>query len=108
MKNKVKRLWGVCGLGRSLSEDDEWAEVWRTSSQESRRPPEVISGPAILDDTIQDGGAGNDVNQEVKMAALPLLVAILDDLIPGSGTGNEVIQDGDRKRKGRHFPPPPQ
>ena len=40
------------------------------------------------------------------MAALPLPVAILDDLI--SGTGNEVIQDGDRKRKGRHFPPPPQ
>ena len=25
-----------------------------------------------------------------------------------AGTGNEVIQDGDRKRKGRHFPPPPQ
>ena len=38
------------------------------------------------------------------MAALPLPVAILDDLI--AGTGNEVIQDGDRKRKGRHFPPP--
>ena len=41
-----------------------------------------------------------------KMAALPLPAAILDDLI--CGTGNEVIQDGDRKRKGRHFPPPPQ
>ena len=40
------------------------------------------------------------------MAALPLPTAILDDLIPG--TGNEVIQDGGRKRKGRHFPPPPQ
>ena len=40
------------------------------------------------------------------MAALPLPAAILDDLI--CGTGNEVIQDGDRKRKGRHFPPPPQ
>ena len=39
-----------------------------------------------------------------KMAALPLPAAILDDLIPG----NEVIQDGGRKRKGRHFPPPPQ
>ena len=38
------------------------------------------------------------------MAALPLPVAILDDLI--SGSRNEVIQDGDRKRKGRHFPPP--
>ena len=25
-----------------------------------------------------------------------------------AGTRNEVIQDGDRKRKGRHFPPPPQ
>ena len=24
------------------------------------------------------------------------------------GSGNEVIQDGGRKRKGRHFPPPPQ
>ena len=41
-----------------------------------------------------------------KMAALPLPAAILDDLI--CGTGNEVIQDGERKRKGRHFPPPPQ
>ena len=41
-----------------------------------------------------------------KMAALPLPAAILDDLI--CGTGNEVIQDGGRKRKGRHFPPPPQ
>ena len=37
------------------------------------------------------------------MATLPLPVAILDDLI--CGTGNEVIQDGDRKRKGRHFAP---
>ena len=41
-----------------------------------------------------------------KIAALPLPVAILDDLI--SGSANEVIQDGGRKRKGRHFPPPPQ
>ena len=41
-----------------------------------------------------------------KMAALPLPAAILDDLI--FRTGNEVIQDGGRKRKGRHFPPPPQ
>ena len=41
-----------------------------------------------------------------KMAALPLPVAILDDLIPSFG--NEVIQDGDRKRKGRHLAPPPQ
>ena len=40
------------------------------------------------------------------MATLPLPVAILDDLI--CGTGNEVIQDGDRKRKGRHLAPPPQ
>ena len=40
------------------------------------------------------------------MAALPLPAAILDDLI--SGSANEVIQDGGRKRKGRHFPPPPQ
>ena len=40
------------------------------------------------------------------MAALPLPVAILDDLI--CGTGNEVIQDGGRKRKGRHLAPPPQ
>ena len=67
---------------------------------------------------IQDGGAGNDVNQDLgyffrsllwwwwKMATLPLPVAILDDLI--SGSANEVIQDGGRKRKGRHFPPPPQ
>ena len=46
---------------------------------------------------IQDGGAGNDVNQDLgrpfrsplwrwrKMAALPLPAAILDDLIPGPG-----------------------
>ena len=56
---------------------------------------------------IQDGGAGNDVNQDLgyffrsllrgrcKMATLPLPAAILDDLI--CGTGNEVIQDGGRK-----------
>ena len=67
---------------------------------------------------IQDGDAGNDVIQDLgrffrpllrrrrKMAALPLPVAILDDLI--CGIGNEVIQDGDRKRKGRHLAPPPQ
>ena len=65
-----------------------------------------------------NGGAENDVNQYLgrvfwsplwrwrKMAALPLPAAILDDLIPGSG--NEVIQDGGRKRKGRHLAPPPQ
>ena len=41
-----------------------------------------------------------------KMTALPLPAANLDDLI--SGSANEVIQDGGRKRKGRHFPPPPQ
>ena len=45
---------------------------------------------------IQDGGAGNDINQDLgyffrpllrrrrKMAALPLPIAILDDLISGS------------------------
>ena len=67
---------------------------------------------------IQDGCGGNDVNQDLgyffrsllrrwrKMATLPLPVAILDDLI--SGSANEVIQDGGRKRKGRHFAPPPQ
>ena len=37
------------------------------------------------------------------MAALPLPAAILDDLI--CGTENEVIQDGRRKRKGRHLAP---
>ena len=103
------------GLGRPLSENDEWADVWGTSSLESWRPPDVICGAAILDDTIQDGGAGKDVNQDLgiffrpllqrrrKMAALPLPVAILDDIILASWTGNEVIQDGERKRKGRHF-----
>ena len=67
---------------------------------------------------IQDGEAGNDVihdrgrvfrsplRRRRKMAALPLPAAILDDLI--CGTGNEVIQDGGRKRKGRHLAPPPQ
>ena len=66
----------------------------------------------------KDGGAGNDINQDLgrvfrsplwrwrKMVALPLPAAILDDLI--CGTRNEVIQDGGWKRKGRHFPPPPQ
>ena len=29
-------------------------------------------------------------------------------MISFPGSGNEVIQDGGRKRKGRHFPPPPQ
>ena len=36
-----------------------------TSSRESRRPPDVTCGAAILDDTIQDGGAGNDDNQDL-------------------------------------------
>ena len=110
-ENNFRRLRDVFGLGRPLSENE-------TSVLESRRPPDVTCGAAILDDTIQDGGAGNDVNQDLgrtlrsllrwrpKMAALPLPAAILDDLI--SGSGNEVIQDGGRKRKDRHFPPPPQ
>ena len=38
------------------------------------------------------------------MAALTFPAANLDDII--CGTGNEVIQDGGRKRKGRHFTPP--
>ena len=48
------------------------------------------------------------------MAALPFPVAILDDPISAgrptdvTRSGNGVIQYGDRKRKGRHLPPPPQ
>ena len=41
-----------------------------------------------------------------KMAVRPPPAVILDDFI--SGSANDVIQDGDRKRKGRHFTPPPQ
>ena len=37
------------------------ADVCRTSSQESGRPIDIITGCAILDDAIQDGAVRNDV-----------------------------------------------
>ena len=105
-KNNFRHLPDVFGLGLPLSEDG-------TSWWESRRPPDVTCGAAIL-----DGGAGNDINQDLgrvfrlplwrwrKMVALPLPVAILDDLI--SGSANDVIHHGGRKRKGLHLAPPPE
>ena len=92
------------------------ADVCRTSSRASRRPPDVICGVAILDPRWRrwkwrHPGPG-------ARFSTPIEVEVENGGPSASGrhlgwphlreTGNEVIQDGDRKRKGRHFPPPPQ
>ena len=89
------------------------ADVCRTSSRASRRPPYVISTVAILDSRWwcrkwrhPEPGAS---------FSTPIAAAAQDGGPSASGrhlgwphSGNEVIQDGDRKRKGRHLAPPPQ
>ena len=89
------------------------ADVCRTSSRASRRPPDVISTAAILDSRWwcrkwrhPEPGAS---------FSIPIAAAAQDGGPSASGrhlgwprTGNEVIQDGGRKRKGRHLAPPPQ
>ena len=111
--SSVRHLQDVFGLVWPLFEYG--TDVCRTFLRECQRLSHVISGPPSW---IEDGTAGNDVIPELgrvflsllwrwrKVAALRLPVTILDGLI--CGTGNEVIQDGDRKRKGSHFPPPSQ
>ena len=74
--------------------------LWRRHLESKMAAPEMTSSKTW------GGFFGPPLRWRWKMAALPLPVAILDDLI--SGSANEVIQDGGRKRKGRHFPPPPQ
>ena len=89
------------------------ADVCITSSRASRRPPDVFSTAAILDSRWwcrkwrhPEPGAS---------FSIPIAAAAQDGGPSASGrhlgwprTGNEVIQDGDRKRKGRHLAPPPQ
>ena len=84
-RKNFRHLRDVFGLGRPLSEDG-------SPSWESRRLQTLLVAPPSW---FQDGGAGNDVNQDLgwpfrpplwrwrKMAALPLPSAILDDLISG-------------------------
>ena len=95
---------------------DSWmgADVCRTSSRASRRPPDVISTAAILNPRWRrrkwrhpGPGAGFSIPVvEGGGKWRPFRFRSPSWVTSFAGTGNEVIQDGDRKRKGRHFPPP--
>ena len=90
------------------------ADVCRTSSRGSRRPPDVISTAAILNPRWRrrkwrhpGPGAGFSIPVvEGGGKWRPYRFRSPSWVTSFAGTGNEVIQDGDRKRKGRHFPPP--
>ena len=85
------------------------ADVCRTS----RRPPDVISDLAILDPRWRGRkwrhpgpGAGFSTPIAARGAKWrPFRFRSPSWMTSFAGTGNEVIQDGDRKRKGRHFAP---
>ena len=87
------------------------ADVCRTSSWASRRPPDVISAVAILDPRWRrrkwrhpGPGAGFSIPIAVRGAKWRPFRFRSPSWMT-SFPGNEVIQDGDRKRKGRHFAP---
>ena len=90
------------------------ADVCRTSSRASRRPPDVISTAAILDPRWRrrkwrHPGPGARFSIPVVEGGgkwRPFRFRSPSWVTSFAGTGNEVTQDGDRKRKGRHFPPP--
>ena len=90
------------------------ADVCRTSSRASRRPPDVISTAAILDPRWRGRkwrhpGPGARFSTPIVEGGgkwRPFRFRSPSWMTSFAGTGNEVIQDGDRKRKGRHFPPP--
>ena len=90
------------------------ADVCRTSSWASRRPPDVISTVATLDPRWRrrkwrHPGPGAGFSSPVVEGGgkwRPFRFRSPSWVTSFAGTGNEVIQDGDRKRKGRHFPPP--
>ena len=89
------------------------ADVCGTSSRTSRRPPDVISAVAILDPRWRrrkwrhpGPGAGFSIPIAVRGAKWrPFRFRSPSWMTSSAGPGNEVIQDGDRKRKGRHFAP---
>ena len=90
------------------------ADVCRTSSRASRRPPDVISTAAILNPRWRrrkwrHPGPGARFSTPIVEGGgkwRPFRFRSPSWMTSFAGTGNEVIQDGDRKRKGRHFPPP--
>ena len=90
------------------------ADVCRTSSRASRRPPDVISTAAILNPRWRrrkwrHPGPGARFSIPVVEGGgkwRPFRFRSPSWVTSFAGTGNEVTQDGDRKRKGRHFPPP--
>ena len=85
------------------------ADVCRTS----RRHPDVISALAILDPRWRGRKwrhPGPGARFSIPIAARgakwrPFRFRSPSWMTSFAGTGNEVIQDGDRKRKGRHFAP---
>ena len=85
------------------------ADVCRTS----RRPPDVISDLAILDPRWRGRkwrhpGPGARFSTPIAARGAkwrPFRFRSPSWMTSFAGTGNEVIQDGDRKRKGRHFAP---
>ena len=89
------------------------ADVCRTSSPASRRPPDVISTIAILNPRWRrrkwrhpgPGARFSIPIEEWGGKWRPLRFRSPSWVTSFVGTGNEVIQDGRRKRKGRHFPP---
>ena len=89
------------------------ADVCGTSSRASRRPPDVISTIAILNlrwrrRKWRHPGPGARFSTPIEEWGgkwRPLRFRSPSWVTSFVGTGNEVIQDGRRKRKGRHFPP---
>ena len=89
------------------------ADVCRTSSRASRRPPDVISTIAILNPRWRrwkwrhpgPGARFSIPIEEWGGKWRPFRFRSPSWVTSFVGTGNEVIQDGRRKRKGRHFPP---
>ena len=79
----------------------------------SRRPPDVISDLAILDPRWRGRkwrhpGPGASFSTPIAARGAkwrPFRFRSPSWMTSFAGTGNEVIQDGDRKRKGRHFAP---
>ena len=85
------------------------ADVCRTSSRASRRPPDVISAVAILNPRWRRRKwrhPGPGVLFWIPIAVRGAKWRPFRFRSPSWMTSeNEVIQDGDRKRKGRHFAP---
>ena len=107
-KNNFKRLRDVFGLGPSLSEvftgvpTSSRRNLWRRHLGFKMAAPEMTSTRTWggLFDPHCGGGA--------RWRPFRLRPPSWMTSFPEPETGNEVIQDGGRKRKGRHLAPPPQ